>query len=216
VGEDEMDGTGALNTVGGDTTDASGGLDVASIRAKQAAYKTAADEKKKFYDDMEKELLARRMGPSKREQYFQMAAALLQPTAVRGFAGSMANLLPVLQQQSQQRHEGEISRADALQKLQLAQLAGKQDLAGKELETQVALARINAAQNKAGEAKFDALTGGGYQQRPGTGGMPPMPEMDQYGNYVITDVRQVSYLPVNAKIVEVGQDPTKPKYVPAR
>jgi hypothetical protein len=88
VGEDEMDGTGALNTVGGDTTDASGGLDVASIRAKQAEYRAAADDKKAFYDKMEQQLLARRMGPSKREQYFQMAAALLQPTAVRGFAGS--------------------------------------------------------------------------------------------------------------------------------
>jgi hypothetical protein len=213
---DEDNQGGALNTAMDDTTDALGGLDVASIRAKQAAYKTAADDKKAFYDRMEKELLARRMGPTLSEKLLQMSAALLQPTTTRGFGASLGNLMPVLQQQAQQRREGEISRADALQKLQLAQLAGRQDLAGKELDTQVALARISAAQNKAGEAKFDALTGGGYQQRPGTGGMPPMPEMDRYGNYVITDVRQVSYLPVNAKIVEAGQDPTKPKYVPAR
>jgi hypothetical protein len=213
---DEDNQGGALNTAMDDTTDALGGLDVASIRAKQAKYNTLAEEKKAFYDQMEKDLLARRMGPTLSEKLFQIASALSQPTETRGFGASLANVMPVLQQQAQQRREGEVSRADALQKLRMAQLAGKQELLGKELDTEVALARISAAQNKAGEAKFDALTGGGYQQRPGTGGMPPMPKMDQYGNYVITDVRQVSYLPVNAKIVEAGQDPTKPKYVPAR
>jgi len=113
-----------------------------SVRDKLNQYQTLAAKQAAFYDQMEKELLARRAGPSKREQYFQMAAALLQPTAVRGFAGSMANLTPVLQQQAQQRREGEISRADALQKLRMAQLAGQKELLGQELDTEVALARI--------------------------------------------------------------------------
>ena len=142
MGEDEMGSAGALNTAVDDTEGALGGLDIASIRAKQAAYKTAADKKKEFYDNMEQQLLARRMGPTLSEKLLQMSAALLQPTTTRGFGASLANLMPVLQQQSQQRREGEISRADALQKLRMAQLAGEQDLAGKELDTQVALARI--------------------------------------------------------------------------
>jgi hypothetical protein len=135
---------------------------------------------------------------------------------VRGFSGTMNNVLPVLQQQAKDVREGKENRAEALSKLEQAQLAARQGLLGQEINTQVALARINAAQNKADEAKFDAITTGGYQQRPGTGGAPPYPKQDSYGNFVITDVRQVGYLPVNSKIVETGQDPTKPKYVPAR
>ena len=156
MGEDELGSAGALNTAVDDTEGALGGLDVASIRAKQAKYSSLAAEKKAFYDQMEKELLARRMGPSKREQYFQMAAALLQPTTTRGFAGSMANLVPVLQQQAQQRREGEISRADALQKLRAQQLAGKQELLGKELETELALAELT---RKAGAPVRGVATG---------------------------------------------------------
>jgi hypothetical protein len=147
---DEDNQGGALNTVVDGTEDALGGFDVASIRAKQAKYNTLAEEKKAFYDQMEKDLLARRMGPTLSEKLFQIASALSQPTETRGFGASLANVMPVLQQQAQQRREGEISRADALQKLRMAQLAGKQELLGKELDTEVALARINASANKLG------------------------------------------------------------------
>lgn len=144
---DEDNQGGALNTAMDDTEGARGGLDVASIRAKQAEYKTAADDRAKFYDDMEKQLLARRMGPTLSEKLLQMSAALLQPTTTRGFGASLANLMPVLQQQAQQRREGEISRADALQKLRAQQLAGKQDLLGKELETELQLAELQRKAN---------------------------------------------------------------------
>ena len=207
------------NTDAPDAANAMGGLSVydpAAIRSKLAEYTDLSNSQKAYYDKLREEILARRAGPSASERLYQLGAALMAPTSVRGFSGTMNNVLPVLQQQAKDVREGKENRADALSKLEQAQLAARQGLLGQELTTDIALARINAAQNKAGEAKFDALTGGGYQQRPGTGGMPPMPEMDRYGNYVITDVRQVSYLPVNAKIVEVGQDPTKPKYVPAR
>ena len=179
---DEDNQGGALNTAMDGTEDALGGLDFASIRAKQAAYKTAADDKKAFYDRMEKELLARRMGPTLSEKLLQMSAALLQPTTTRGFGASLANLMPVLQQQSQQRREGEISRADALQKLQLAQLAGRQDLAGKELDTQVALARISAAQNKPKNPYAGAVWDADAKQwvmRPGAEGGPPTLTLEQ-------------------------------------
>jgi hypothetical protein len=119
-----------------------------SVRDKLNQYQSLAAKQAKFYDAMEKQLLARRAGPTLSEKLLQMSAALIQPTAVRGFAGSMANLMPVLQQQAQQRREGEISRADALQKLRMAQLAGQKELLGQELTTEIKLQQLEAAKNK--------------------------------------------------------------------
>ena len=56
---------------------------------------------------------------------------------------------------------------------------------------------------------------GGYVPKPGTGNWPAMPDMDQFGNYVITDQRQITYLPPNTPIVLPGGDPAKPKYTRA-
>jgi len=73
-----------------------------------------------------------------------------------------------------------------------------------------------AAQARAGEPKLDTVPGGiGYQQRPGTGGAPEFPKQDQFGNYVITNPMQIAFLPINSRMIEVGGDPTKPKYKPA-
>lgn len=158
VSENDTIGSGALSagsSEGDGSTDVAGldlgGIPVAalgSIRKKMSAYSTLADEQKAFYDQLEQELLTRRIGPSKGEQLLQMSAALLQPTETRGFGASLANLVPVLQQQAQARREGLTSRADALQKLRMAQLAGKKDLLGQELSTDLALARIAASAGK--------------------------------------------------------------------
>jgi hypothetical protein len=120
----------------------------AAVRSKMTEYQKLADDQAAFYDRMEKELLARRMGPTLSEKLFQIASALSQPTETRGFGASLANVMPVLQQQAQQRREGEISRADALQKLQLAQLSQRKDLLGQELTTEIKLQQLAAAKNK--------------------------------------------------------------------
>jgi len=145
------------------------------IRAKMSKYAKLADDQKAFYDRVEQDLLTRRIGPSKREQYFQMAAALLQPTETRGFGASLANLMPVLQSQEQQRREGLVNRADALQALRAQQLAGRKDLLGKELDTEVALARIAATKGKNpfSGAVWDA-DAKQWVLRPGTEGGPPV------------------------------------------
>jgi hypothetical protein len=119
-----------------------------SVRDKLNQYQSLAAKQAAFYGDMEKQLLARRAGPTLSEKLFQIASALSQPTETRGFGASLANVMPVLQQQAQQRREGEISRADALQKLRMAQLAGQKELLGQELTTEIKLQQLEAAKNK--------------------------------------------------------------------
>jgi len=176
------------------------------------AIQRSSAEYKAYFDNVAEQLKAKRYGPSRAEQLFALSAAFAAPTRTRGFAGVMGNVMPVFQQFERSKREAEAARAEDMQKLQLARMGASKT----ELSNALALQRLQAQYAKAGEAKLDALPGGGYQKRPGTGGAPPFPEQDEYGNYVITDIRQVDYLPVNSKIVEAGQDPTKPKYVPAK
>jgi hypothetical protein len=77
------------------------------------------------------------------------------------------------------------------------------------------MAKIDAMARKSQEPKL-VFADGAWRVQPGTGDYPTMPNMDQFGNYIITDRRQLEYLPPNTPVVEVGQDPMKPKYVPNR
>lgn len=154
----EMDGETTLGALPGNLPNGIPAANLASIRSKLSEYSDLADQQKAFYDNLEQELLTRRIGPSKREQLLQISAALLQPTETRGFGASLANLLPVLQQQEQQRREGMTSRADALQKLRMQQLADRKALLGQELNTEVALARI-ANQNAGAGRTYDEKRG---------------------------------------------------------
>lgn len=173
---------------------------------------TQAQNRKMYLDDLAAQLKAKRYGPTASERLFALSAAFAAPTSTRGFGGVMSNVMPVFQQFEKAKRDAEEARAADMQKLTM----GRMGATDEEIKSALALQKLQAAYAKAGEAKFDALTTGGYQQRPGTGGAPPYPKKDAYGNFVITDIRQVDYLPVNSKIVEEGQDPTKPKYVPAR
>ena len=173
---------------------------------------TQVQNREKYFNDLAEQLKAKRYGPSRAEQLFALSAAFASPTATRGFGGVMGNVMPVFQQFEKAKRDAEEARAADMQKLTLARMGTTDDA----IKNALTLQRLKAQYTKAGEAKFDPLQGGGYQLRPGTGGAPPYPDKDAYGNFVITDIRQIDYLPVNSKIVEVGQDPTKPKYVPAR
>jgi hypothetical protein len=178
------------------------------IRAKMSEYGKLGDEQKAFYDRVEQDLLTRRLGPSKREQYFQMASALLQPTETRGFGASLANLVPVLQQQEQQRREAFTNRADALQKLRAQQLAGRKELLGKELDTEVALARIDAAAAKANQPKL-TYGEGDWRVQPGTGDVPPI---NGKGQYVVSSPEQAANVPKGKQFILKGGDPNDVYY----
>jgi hypothetical protein len=205
VEEDDLNLTDASMPLG-----ALSAAQMAPVLAAKTRVADAAQKQADFYDRMEQEIRARRAGPTTSERLYELGAAMMAPTRVRGFSGTMGNILPVLQQQSQERRKGEESRQEALNALLEGRMKGEQALAGRDLATQLAMARLTAAGNK---PKYDPISGGtGYQQRPGTGGAPEFPQQDEFGNYVLTDSRQVNFLPTNARMILAGGDPTKPKY----
>ena len=148
--EDDTDETGALNAAADDMAGASGPLsafDTSRIQSKLNQYQDVAKQQAAYYDRLEKELLARRTGPSLSERLYQLSAAFAKPTTVRGFGGVMNNIMPVLQQQAQATREDAENRAEALSKLQQAQLVAKQGLLGQELTTELKLAELNRKAN---------------------------------------------------------------------
>jgi uncharacterized small protein (DUF1192 family) len=223
--EDTMDEElGALNAVAdvddAEAVDDAEGADLSvykdpNVQASVTRRNKLAADYKKYYDDLTAKIMAQRTGPSFSERMYQLSAAFASPTSTRGFGGVMGNIMPVLQEQAKARREGVNKRQDALSALQAAQLAQRVGLANQDVTTATAMAKINAAEKKSQEPKL-VFADGAWRLQPGTGGYPAMPTMDQFGNYIITDRRQIEYLPPNTPVVEVGQDPMKPKYVPDR
>ena len=204
------------NPVEGEEDNAVGGLAVYSdplVRDAMAKIDEVAKQQQARYDAQAKALAEKRYGPSFSERMFQLSAALATPTAQRGIGGILANVTPVLQAQMQAKREGELSRREALEKLDANRLAQEMGLAKQGLSTSLALA--NLAKKGTGSQVTYATDRGGFVPKPGVGGAPPMPDMDDYGNYVITNPRQLVYLPANTPIVLPGGDPTKPKYTRA-
>lgn len=169
-----------------------------------------AAEQRKYYDELAAEIKQRRYGPSETEKLLALSSAFFAPTRVRGFSGTMSNVLPVLQKFGELKRTGEEERTEALQALAKQRAA----LAQGDIKNALLLQKMQADYLKAGRPKYRLGSNNAFYVEPGTGGYPDMPSMDSYGNYVITDRRQLNYLPVNTRVVEPGQDPTKPNYVP--
>jgi hypothetical protein len=185
------------------------GLDTGSLVSR--IEKQSAD-RQAYFEELAEKLKAKRYGPSASERLAAMSAALAQPTRTPGFGGLLANVAPVFEQYAKDKRAAEEARASDMEKLGLARL----NMGDSEIKTALDLQELRARYEAANAPKLDVNPLGGYQQRPGTGGAPPMPTMDNYGNYIITDARQLAFLPVNTPVIEAGQDPTKPKYVPPR
>jgi len=184
-----------------------------NVQSAVAARNKLNSEYKKYYDDLTAKLTARQAGPSFSERMYQLSSAFFAPTSTRGFSGVMGNVLPVLQKQEQAQREGEIKRQDALDALTAAQLGQRAGLANQNVTTAIAMA--NLAKKGIGSGYTYMPDRGGYGPKPGVGGNAPMPEMNQFGYYVISDPRQLVYLPPNTPVVYLGGDPTKPKYTTA-
>jgi hypothetical protein len=215
----DEDMTGGLpSTAGDDTTDdTAGGLSVykdPNVQRAMTTYEALAKEQTDRYGALEKALAEKRFAPSFSERMFQLSAALAQPTTRRGFGGILENITPVLAAQQKAQREGEISRKEALELLETNRLAQRVGLAKQGLTTATAIAKIDAMARKSQEPKL-VFADGAWRVQPGTGDYPAMPEMNQYGNYVITDQRQLVYLPPNTPVVFPGGDPNVPKYTSA-
>ena len=206
IGDGEMDGG----------EDAVGGLSMYSdpnVQRDMTKLDKLAKEQTDRYDALEKALKEKRYGPSFSERMFQLSAALATPTAQRGIGGILANVTPVLQAQMQAKRVGELTRREALEKLQNDRLEQQVGLAKQGLSTSLAMARL--AKQGVGSSVTYAPDRKGFINKPGVGGNAPMPEMNQFGYYVISDPRQLVYLPPNTPVVYPGGDQTKPKYTPA-
>ena len=210
--EDTEDDFAVANAGAGNLSDLSV-YGAADVKNAIAARNKLAMEQQARYDAQAKEIMERRAGPSFSERMFQLSAALATPTEQRGLGGILANVTPVLAAQQRAKRQGELTRKEALEELEAKRLTQQMGLANQDVNTQVALARI--AKQGVGSSVTYADSRKGYLPKPGVGGNAPMPEMNQYGNYVITDPRQLIYLPPNTPIVLPDGDQTKPRYTPA-
>ena len=141
--------------------DAVGGLAVYSdpnVQKYTTNLDKLAKEQTDRYDALEKALKEKRYGPSFSERMFQLSAALATPTAQRGIGGILANVTPVLQAQMQAKRVGELTRREALEKLQNDRLEQQVGLAKQGLSTSLAMARL---------AKQGSGTGQTYDQTRG-------------------------------------------------
>jgi hypothetical protein len=164
IGDDDMDGG----------EDAVGGLSMYSdpnVQKYMTNLEKLAKQQTDRYDALEKALAEKRYGPSFSERMFQLSAALATPTAQRGIGGILANVTPVLQAQMQAKRQGELTRREALEKLQNDRLEQQVGLAKQGLTTATAMARINKETPVRGVAVGDTL------RNPYTGAIiePPPP-----------------------------------------
>lgn len=141
------------NDVGNDTEEDADLVDLAvysdpNVQKNMNRLAMLAKQQTDRYDALEKALAEKRYGPSFSERMFQLSAALATPTAQRGIGGILANVTPVLQAQMQAKRVGELSRREALEKLQTDRIEQQVGLAKQGLSTNLALARINATANK--------------------------------------------------------------------
>lgn len=159
------------------------------IAQQQAAQKVAED---KAYEAAKANISTQYAGPSTQEQLFALSKALMSPSYVPGFKGFLGNMTNALSDISAAGRTATEKRNAALAALQQAQIAaalGREKLG---LTNQVDLAQSFATANKNTGMKYDPNTlTGGYNIRPGEGGMP---EQDVDGNWIVTDQSQLDML----------------------
>lgn len=103
-----------------------------------------SQQQKLYYDQLANQIKERRYGPSESEKLLALSAAFFAPTTVRGFSGTMGNILPVLQKFGEMKRTGEAEREEALQNLAKQRMA----LAQGDVKTALDLQRLMATYNK--------------------------------------------------------------------
>lgn len=103
-----------------------------------------AAKQQQYYDNLANQIRQRRYGPSESEKLLALSEAFFRPTTVRGFSGTMGNVLPVLQKFGELRRTGEQERTEALQNLAKQRMA----LAQGDIKTALDLQRLMATYNK--------------------------------------------------------------------
>jgi hypothetical protein len=142
-----------------------GGLSAMSLKTPEdfsRAILANSQEQKRYYDDLANQIRERRYGPSETEKLLALSSAFFAPTSVRGFSGTMGNVLPVLQKFGELKRTGEEERTEALQNLAKQRMA----LAQGDVKTALDLQRLLATYNKKPTgAKPRAVVGGDQRLR---------------------------------------------------
>jgi hypothetical protein len=189
-----------------------------AVESERAAREKSATALKDRYEAARAEIEQQRFGaPTTSQQLAALSQALLAPRRMRGFAGTLANIMPAITEPADLRAAAETKREAALRQLR-EQYATAADASavGTAAAKREALAKVLPLMKPSSGAGYTYMPDrGGYGPQPGVGGNPQFPNMDDYGNYVVTDKRQIVYLPPNSPIVLPGGDPMKPKYTPA-
>jgi hypothetical protein len=203
--EDEMNGDsenlqGALPQAA-DAVDAAGALSVykdPNVLKAQTEYDTLAKKQTDRYDALERAIAEKRYAPSFSERMFQLSAALAAPTSRRGFGGILDNITPVLAAQEKAKREGEISRREALEKLDADRLAQQVGLAKQGLATSLSIAKLDAMARKGLQPKYVLGPDGKWRIQPGTGNSPPM---NAKGQYIVSTPEEANMVPTGAEFV---------------
>lgn len=93
-----------------------------------AAARDQREYRRRMFEQGRAELEKLRLGPSRSEQLFALAAAFSQPQQYKGFGGMMANVMPVLAQMTGQTRRADEERASALRKLEQDYMSDEQSL----------------------------------------------------------------------------------------
>lgn len=193
------------------------------LQEEQAERQRIAASLAERYKIAEEAIRQQRFGaPTTSQQLAALSQALIAPRRMRGFAGTLDNILPALTAPAGLRAEAETKREAALRQLReqydvatdaagLAGIQARRAAIEAQMKGLAPLVKPNTA-----AAYAYAPDRGGYVPKPGIGDLPPMPKMDAFGNYVIEFQQQIEYLPPNTRIVLPGGDPNSPRFTPVR
>ena len=166
-----------------------------------------------LYDKITDNIKERYRAPDLNDLLVQIGVGMMSPPGENdsgGFAGSLQRGLRGVGQYAQDRRAYETNMNKMMSEIEIAKAKELAGLEGKYITGAASLLKPSTG------SEYTYLSDrGGYGPKPGVGGNAPMPKMDQFGNYVITDQRQIVYLPPNTPIVLPGGDPAKPKYTRA-
>lgn len=90
-----------------------------SMQEADAAARTESEARRQAYEQARAQLEGSRFGaPSQSEMLLRLSQALLSPTKMSGFKGTLANVAPVLADAATERRQADEARAASLMKLQ--------------------------------------------------------------------------------------------------
>ena len=198
-----------------DEEDFTSPLDFATLsgmaRAADAQVQTQIENYRDMLAEGTRRMREQRLGPSSTERLLALAQALGKPTRTGKFGERIGLVAGTLGSQQRAQREAELERADTLEKLGLKgaefELGAAQTRAKTLSDMMARYMAAQAAANRAGAGQFYSSPNGGLIPKPGTGGQPAMPTMDNNGVYVIEDPRQLQYLRPNTP-VRRPNDPT--------